>query len=95
MTVTTDRATAAGAQASSAIEAQKRSAVRTMLSTVERVIFRGDSLSVARANAWAAVQEDRERAKARAAASADLRPPSVESDSSDLTDTGTETITAP
>jgi hypothetical protein len=72
MTVTTGPSTAVGAQAFSAIEAQRRSAVRTMLSTMERVIFRGNGLAVARANAWAAVQEDRERARARARASADL-----------------------
>ena len=72
MTVTTNPSVAMGAQAYGALQAQRRSAVRTMLTTVERVIFRGDGLAVARANAWAAVQEDRERARARARATADL-----------------------
>jgi hypothetical protein len=73
MTVTTaSTSSVVGAQAFNAIQAQRRTAVRTMLTTVERVIFRGDGLAVARANAWAAVQEDRERARARARASADL-----------------------
>jgi hypothetical protein len=52
--------------------AARRGAVRTMLNTVEWVIFRGDGLTVARANAWAAVQEDRARARARAEASTAL-----------------------
>jgi hypothetical protein len=43
-------------------------AVRSVLTTVERVVFRGEGVEVARANAWAAVQEDRERARARAEA---------------------------
>jgi hypothetical protein len=72
MTVTTNPSAAMGTQAYGALQAQRRSAMRTMLTTVERVIFRGDGLAVARANAWAAVQEDRERARARAKASADL-----------------------
>jgi hypothetical protein len=46
--------------------------MRTVLNTVEWVIFRGDGLTVARANAWAAVQEDRARARARAEAGAAL-----------------------
>lgn len=50
----------------------RRGAVRTVLNTVEWVIFRGDGLTVARANAWAAVQEDRARARARAEASTAL-----------------------
>jgi hypothetical protein len=73
MTVTTTgTSNAISAQAFNALQAQRRTAVRTMLTTVERMIFRGDGLAVARANAWAAVQEDRERARARARASADL-----------------------
>jgi hypothetical protein len=61
MTVTVDgtAATRVGA---------RRGAVRTMLNTVEWVIFRGDGLTVARQNAWAAVLEDRARAQARAEA---------------------------
>jgi hypothetical protein len=35
---------------------------------MERIVFRGDSTGVARANAWAAVQEDQLRALARAEA---------------------------
>ncbi len=62
MTVTFDRPAVSRAAA-------RRGAVRTVLTTVEWVIFRGDSMTVARANAWAAVQEDRARAKARAEAS--------------------------
>ena len=62
MTVTIDSAAATRAAA-------RRGAVRTVLNTVEWVIFRGDSMTVARANAWAAVQEDRARARARAEAS--------------------------
>lgn len=42
--------------------------MRTVLSTVERLVFRGDAMDVARANAWAAVQRDRERARERAEA---------------------------
>jgi hypothetical protein len=49
-------------------EPGRRAAVRSVLSTVERVIFRGDSLEVARANAWSAVQEDKVRARERAEA---------------------------
>ncbi len=30
----------------------RRAAVRTVLSTVERLMFRGDAMVVARANAW-------------------------------------------
>lgn len=62
MTVTVDGTAATRA-------AGRRGAVRTVLNTVEWVIFRGDGLAVARNNAWAAVQEDRARAKARAEAS--------------------------
>lgn len=65
MTVTFDRPAVSRATA-------RRGAVRTVLNTVEWVIFRGDGLTVARANAWAAVQEDRARAKARAEASTAL-----------------------
>jgi hypothetical protein len=50
----------------------RRAAVRTALSTVERLIFRGDAMIVARANAWSAVQRDRERARQRAEAWAAL-----------------------
>jgi hypothetical protein len=50
----------------------RRVAVRTALSTVERLIFRGDAMVVARANAWSAVQHDRERARQRAEAWAAL-----------------------
>jgi hypothetical protein len=46
----------------------RRAAVRTVLSTVERLMFRGDAMVVARANAWSAVQRDRERARERAEA---------------------------
>ena len=46
----------------------RRAAVRTVLSTVERLVFRGDAMVVARANAWSAVQRDRERARQRAEA---------------------------
>lgn len=52
--------------------AGRRAAVRTVLSTVERLMFRGDAMVVARANAWAAVQRDRERARERAEAWAAL-----------------------
>jgi len=52
--------------------AGRRAAVRTVLSTVERLMFRGDAMSVARANAWSAVQHDRERARERAEALAAL-----------------------
>jgi hypothetical protein len=52
--------------------AGRRAAVRTVLSTVERLVFRGDAMSVARANAWSAVQHDRERARQRAEALAAL-----------------------
>ena len=50
----------------------RRAAMRTVLSTVERLVFRGDAMVVARANAWAAVQRDRERARERAEAWAAL-----------------------
>ncbi len=60
--------------------AARRGAVRTMLNTVEWVIFRGDGLTVARANAWAAVQEDRARARARAEATTALGPDMLVSD---------------
>lgn len=53
----------------------RRAAVRTVLSTVERLVFRGDAMSVARANAWSAVQRDRERARQRAEALAALDVP--------------------
>ena len=52
--------------------ANGRAAVRTVLSTVERLVFRGDAMVVARANAWSAVQRDRERARQRAEAWAAL-----------------------
>lgn len=52
--------------------AGRRAAVRTVLSTVERLMFRGDAMVVARANAWSAVQRDRERARERAEAWAAL-----------------------
>src|SRR5258707_219044 len=39
----------------------RRAAVRTALSTVERLIFRGDAMVVARANAWSAVQHHAQR----------------------------------
>ena len=71
MTVTIDSAAATRAAA-------RRGAVRTVLNTVEWVIFRGDGLAVARNNAWAAVQEDRARAKARAEASTALLDPQAE-----------------
>jgi len=51
-------------------EPGRRAAVRTVLSTMEKVIFRGDALAVARANAWSAVQEDKVRARERAEATA-------------------------
>jgi hypothetical protein len=54
----------------------RRAAVRTVLFTVERVLFRADVLDVATANAWAGVQADRARALARAEASAILGHPS-------------------
>jgi hypothetical protein len=50
----------------------RRVAMRTVLSTVERLMFRGDALVVARANAWSAVQRDRELARQRAEAWAAL-----------------------
>lgn len=71
MTVTIDEAAATRAVA-------RRGAVRTVLNTVEWVIFRGDGLAVARNNAWAAVQEDRARAKARAEASTALLDPQMD-----------------
>lgn len=70
MTVTIDGAAAARAGA----RRGAGGAVRTVLNTVEWVIFRGDGLTVARANAWAAVQEDRARARARAEAYIALDP---------------------
>ncbi|HEU5354579.1 MAG TPA: hypothetical protein VFU65_08955 [Actinocrinis sp.] len=71
MTVTIDSAAATRAAA-------RRGAVRTVLNTVEWVIFRGDGLAVARNNAWAAVQEDRARARARDEASTALLAPHSE-----------------
>ncbi len=71
MTVTVD-------DAASTRAATRRGAVRTVLNTVEWVIFRGDGLAVARNNAWAAVQEDRARAKARAEASTALLEPQLD-----------------
>jgi hypothetical protein len=62
-TMTTTRVVPAGASG-------RRAAVRTVLSTVERLVFRGDAMTVARANAWSAVQRDRERARQRAEAQA-------------------------
>ena len=56
----------------------RRAAVRTALSTVERLIFRGDAMVVARANAWSAVQRDQERARQRAEAWAALGPAGAE-----------------
>ncbi len=50
----------------------RRAAARRVLSTVERLVFRGDAMDVARANAWAAVLSDRERARQRAEAEAAL-----------------------
>lgn len=50
----------------------RRAAARRVLSTVERLVFRGDAVDVARANAWAAVLSDRERARQRAEAEAAL-----------------------
>ena len=67
-TMTTTRALPAGASPTGA--SGRRAAVRTVLSTVERLVFRGDAMSVARANAWSAVQRDRERARQRAEAQA-------------------------
>lgn len=55
-----------------AAAASRRAAVRGVLTNLERVIFRGEGLEVARANAWAAVLEDRERARVRAEASAEF-----------------------
>jgi hypothetical protein len=74
MAVTTVEARPAQRQVRDArwAELERRKAVRSVLSRVERVIFRGDGQAVARANAWAAVQEDRERARLRAAATAEL-----------------------
>jgi hypothetical protein len=65
MTVALDSTSTAAAATRTAA---RRGAVRTVLNTMEWVLFRGDSLTVARANAWAAVQEDRARARARAEA---------------------------
>jgi len=56
----------------------RRAAVRSVLSTGERLVFRGDAMVVARANAWSAVQHDRERARQRAEAWAAL-PPATQS----------------
>ena len=50
----------------------RRAAVRAALSTVEKLMFRGDAMVVARANAWSAVLHDRERARQRAEAWAAL-----------------------
>jgi hypothetical protein len=58
----------------------RRAAVRTVLSTVERLVFRGDAMVVARANAWAEVQRDRERARQRAEAWAALEPAAEQPD---------------
>lgn len=59
-------------------ESGRRAAVRTVLNTVERLVFRGDAMDVARANAWSAVQRDRERARQRAEAQAALTWPAPE-----------------
>jgi hypothetical protein len=56
-------------------EPGRQTAVRTVLSTMERMLFRGDALAVARANAWSAVQEDKARARERAEASAVFADP--------------------
>jgi len=50
----------------------RRAAARRVLTTMERLMFRGDAVNVARANAWAAVLSDRERARQRAEAQAAL-----------------------
>jgi len=50
----------------------RRAAARRVLTTMERLMFRGDAMHVARANAWAAVLSDRERARQRAEAEAAL-----------------------
>ncbi|WP_034268759.1 hypothetical protein [Actinospica robiniae] len=50
----------------------RRAAARRVLTTMERLMFRGDAMNVARANAWAAVLSDRERARQRAEAEAAL-----------------------
>lgn len=61
----------------------RRAAVRTVLSTVERLVFRGDAMVVARANAWSEVQRDRERARQRAEAWAALDVPAAARDERD------------
>ena len=50
----------------------RRAAARRVLTTMDRLMFRGDAVNTARANAWAAVLSDRERARQRAEAEAAL-----------------------
>lgn len=57
---------------SAAAPTGRRAAARRVLTTMERLMFRGDAMNVARANAWAAVLSDRERARQRAEAEAAL-----------------------
>ena len=59
-------------------EPGRHAAVRTVLTTMERVLFRGNGLAVARANAWSAVQEDKLRARERAEASAVFAAPAYQ-----------------
>jgi hypothetical protein len=63
---------AAGAASGAVPLSGRRAAARRVLTTVERLVFRGDAVDVARANAWAAVLSDRERARQRAEAEAAL-----------------------
>lgn len=57
---------------SAATTTGRQAAARRVLTTMERLMFRGDAVNVARANAWAAVLSDRERARQRAEAEAAL-----------------------
>ena len=53
---------------------QARRGSRLAATTVERLLFRGDALAVARHNAWSAVCEDRRRAMDRTLAREALDP---------------------
>ena len=71
-TMTTTSGVAAGTASAATRPSGRRAAARRVLTTVERLVFRGDAMDVARANAWASVLSDRERARQRAEAEAAL-----------------------
>jgi hypothetical protein len=72
MTTMTTMTTTSSVSAGTVGPSGRRAAARRVLTTVERLVFRGDAVDVARANAWAAVLSDRERARQRAEAQAAL-----------------------